>query len=339
MVHILLCPHRLDYGGSQLSLLHWARHLDKSRFRVSVLAMAKGGLSEKFEANFPVYYDDPDYSGISEHIKRLKPDLVHAGPPGGRDFAYITEAARLAPVTQTVMCPRPVGNYNDVAGSVVISKFVLSLQPKKENVFQIDLPFDAADYDLKYDKRYFGLPEGKLIIGSIGNHRKENAHFFDITRHFKNPGVHFVIKTDLRYRYLLGRNRVTRINRHLSEDEKMSLMNCLDIFLYPTSNEAYGLVFVEAMSREVPVITYDDSANREVVDGGGLLAPLNDIKAMTGLLDELVRDGRKRKALGEKGRELVLGRNTPERIASEYEMFFETAIDMKRAASHIPNET
>lgn len=333
MTHILLCPHTLDYGGSQLSLLHWARFLEKSKFRVTVLAMARGGLSEKFEASFPVYYDDLEYSHIAAYIARLKPDLVHAGPPGGRDFKYITEAARLVPVTQTVMCPRQVGNHKDVAGSVVISKFVLSLQKEKENVFQIDLPFDPSGYDIRFGKDHFGLPEDKLIIGSIGNRRKENLHFFNIARHYNNRNVHFVIKTDRRYRYLLGRSRITRLNRYLSEDEKMSLMNCLDIFLYPTSNEAYGLVFVEAMSRKVPVITYDDSANREVVDGGGLLAPLNDMEEMTRLLDALVLDEGRRKALGEVGQELVFRRNTPQRIAAEYEAFFDEVLKKRRASA------
>ncbi len=330
MVHILLCPHRLDYGGSQLGFLHWARHLDRSRFKVSVLAMAKGGLSEKFEADFPVYYDDAEYSHIADHIARLKPDLVHAGPPGGRDMAYITEAARLVPVTQTVMCPRPVGNYDDVAGSVVISQFVHSIQPRKENVIYIDLPFDFDGYEVRYGREHFGLPADKLLIGSIGNPRAENADFLKIARRYKDPGVHFVIKTDKKYRYLLGRNRVTVINRYLTEDEKMSLMDCLDIFMYPTSNEAYGLVFVEALSRKVPVITYDDSANREVVDGGGLLAPVGDTGKMTGLLERLVADPAERKALGEKGFRFCSVRNDPRTIARKYEDFFEKALGLRK---------
>ena len=41
MIHILLCPHVLDYGGAQLGVLHWAKHLDKSRFKVTILAMGK----------------------------------------------------------------------------------------------------------------------------------------------------------------------------------------------------------------------------------------------------------------------------------------------------------
>jgi len=196
MIHILLCPHKLAYGGAQLSLHHWAKYLDTSRFKVSVLAMARGGLSEKFEAHYPVYYDDEDYSNITRYIEELRPDIVHCGPPGGKDFDYIKRASQMVPVTETVMCPRQPSNYEDVTASVVLSKFVLSLQERREDVYQIDAPFDLSDYSQLYGREYFGLPEDKLIVGSLGNERRENTHFMKIARHYKDRGVHFVIKTN-----------------------------------------------------------------------------------------------------------------------------------------------
>ena len=304
-------------------LHHWAKRLDPARFRVTVLAMGRGGLSDKFEANYPVYYDDTGYPGIAGFIERLKPDIVHCAPGGGMDMPYITKAAALAPTTQTVMCPREVGNYDDVVASVVISRFVLALQSRRENIFQIDPPFDASDYSIRYGKEHFGLPAGRLIIGSLGNSRKENSHFFNIAKRYGRKDVHFVIKSDKRPGSFFGPKNLTSINRLLSEDEKMSLISCLDIFLYPTSNEAYGVVFLEAMSQKVPIITYDDSANKEAIGDGGLLAPLNDIHGMTDLLDKLVADRGLRERLGQQGYELFRERNDPEKIADKYEEFFE----------------
>ncbi len=327
MIHLLLCPHILDFGGSQSSLHHWARHIDKSKFRISILAMGRGGLSEKFEAEYPTFYDEPGYPNITRFIRELAPDILHAGPGGGVDHNYITEAAKLTTVTQTVMCPRQAGNLHDVAGSVVPSNFSHSLQTQgAEKTIQIDHPFDVTDYDVKYDKQHFGLPGDKILIGSLGNARKENSHFLKIARHYSNPDVHFVIKSNQKYKYLFGRNRITSIERQISEDEKLSLINCLDIFLYPTSNEAYGIVFLEAMSQKVPVLTYDDSANPETVGTGGLLAPLNDINTMTSLLDELVINRTRRGEVGQSGYDLFVKRNDPKMIAKKYETFFEEII-------------
>jgi hypothetical protein len=331
MIHILLCPHVLDYGGAQSSIHHWARHLDKERFKISVLAMGKGGFSDKYEATYPTLYDEPGYPNIGRFIKELKPDILHAAPGGGTDLAYITEAAGLTTVTQTVMCPRKAGNIKDVALSVVLSKFVLSLQePDAENIIQIDAPFDVSDYDVKYDRAHFGLPKGKILIGSLGNARKENSHFLKIARHYSNPDVHFAIKSNQKYKYLFGRSRITSIERELTENEKLSFINCFDIFLYPTSNEAYGIVFLEAMSQKVPIVTYDDSANPETVGAGGVLTPLNDIDKMTDALDSLVKDKEARERIGQSGYSLFTERNDPQRIAKQYEAFFEGVMKKQR---------
>lgn len=288
--------------------------------------MKRGALSEKFETHYPVYYDNMGYTNITGFIRELKPDLLHAGPGGGRDLEYISKAARLVPVTQTIMCPRTVSNYNDVVASVVPSAFVFSLQPRKKNVVHIHHPFDITDYSIKYRRDHFGLPEDKIIIGLFGNKRRENVDFLKIARYYKNKNVHFIIKTDKKYGYLFGRKRITRIKKDLTEDEKLSLVSCFDIFLYPTSNEAYGVVFLEAMSQKVPIISYDDSANREVIGEGGLLAPLHDIKKMMRLLDRLVKDKEERKRIGLKGHKLFLKRNDPKLIAKKYEAFFENVL-------------
>ena len=198
MKHILLCPHTLNYGGSQLSVHHWAKFLDRSKYKISVLAMSKGGLSGKFEAHYPVYYDDMGYPNITNFIKKLSPDIVHACPPGGKPYDYITEAAKSVPVTQTIMCPRKVDNINDVSLSIVPSKYVLSLQDHTEKIVHIDHPFDSSDYHTIFNKKHFELPDDKIIVGSLGNNRRENRHFFKIARQSNEKNVHFVIKTNIK---------------------------------------------------------------------------------------------------------------------------------------------
>lgn len=334
MIRLLICPHKLDYGGAQLGIHHWAKYLDKSKFDVSILAMGPGGLSDKFEAYYPVYYDAPGYPNILRYIDELKPDLIHACPPGGPDMEYIARAARRVPVTQTVMCPRPACNLADVTGTVVLSRFVLSLQPTGYNIVQIDLPFDVSEYELQYDRAYFALPEHKMLVGSMGNNRRENADFMRIARDYDNPTVHFVIRTDMRYRYWRGRKRITSIHRRLSEDEKLSLLHCLDIFMYPTSNEAYGNVFLEAMSQKLPIISYHDSSMPEVVDGGGILVPVGDIGQMKAQLDELIFDDTKRHKFGQCGFDLVRERNNPQTISRKYEEFFLACLARTRKADN-----
>jgi glycosyltransferase involved in cell wall biosynthesis len=323
---ILICTHPLAYGGSQLSIHHWARHLDPSRFEVVILASRRGGLSEKFERHYEVHYDADEYPRIGEYLDRLAPDLVHACPGGGVDHAYIAEAARRVPVTQTMMCPRRPGNLDVTARVVVPSEYVLALQPDPTRILHIDHPFDPSEYDPRFDRAHFGLPEGKLLVLSLGNLRPYNDHFVRIARRHRDADVHFVIRTPRRYPLASRRGNLTVLNRFLSEDEKLSLFRLADVFLYPTREEAYGIVFLEAMSQRTPILSYADSAMPEVIGRGGILAPLGDIRRLGQLLDHLLRSPLQRERLGNAGFELCARRNDPRAIAARYAALFDEVL-------------
>jgi len=326
MKRILICPHPLTYGGSQLSVHHWAKFIDRERFELVILASERGGLSEKFEEHYEVHYDADEYPNIDRWIDDLSPDLVHACPGGGVEHAYIERAARRLPVTQTMMCPRLPGNLSATTKVVVPSEYVLAMQPKLDKIVHIDHPFDISDYNPEFDRAHFGLPEDGILVLSLGNNRPRNDDFMKIARSYRHPDVHFVIRTPRKYPIASRRSNITVLNRFLTEDEKMSLFRAADIFLYPTFEEAYGIVFLEAMSQRTPIISYAESAMPEVIGKGGVLAPLDDRKRMTEILDLLVRSPEQRKRLGENGYALCTSRNDPRRIATAYEKIFEDAL-------------
>jgi glycosyltransferase involved in cell wall biosynthesis len=323
---ILICTHPLCYGGSQLSIHHWAKHLNPVEYEVVILASERGGLSEKFESHYEVHYDADEYPRIEEYIDTLSPDLVHACPGGGVDHRYIQAAARRVPVTQTMMCPYLAGNLDVTAKVAVPSEYVLSMQPDISKIIHIDHPFDMSEYSADFDRAHFGLPQDKLLVLSLGNNRRQNDHFVKIARRYRNPDVHFVIRTPRRLSALARRSNITVIPRFLSENEKISLFHLADIFLYPTFEEAYGIVFLEAMSQRTPIISYAESAMPEVIANGGVLAPLNDIRRMTEWLDLLVRSPQQRERLGNNGYELCATRNDPGRIAKRYECLFDEVL-------------
>jgi glycosyltransferase involved in cell wall biosynthesis len=190
-------------------------------------------------------------------------------------------------------------------------------------MLHIDHPFDPSEYRVEFDRAHFGLPEDKLLVLSFGNDRPYNDHFVRIARRYRNPSVHFVIRTGRRYPLAARRGNLTVINRRVSENEKLSLFAAADIFLYPTYEEAYGIVFLEAMSQRTPILSYAESAMPEVIGRGGILAPLGDVRRLTDLLDHLVASPRQRERLGQAGHELCATRNDPRRIAARYEALYE----------------
>lgn len=99
------------------------------------------------------------------------------------------------------------------------------------------------------------------------------------------------------------------------------LFAALDIFLAPSLWEGFGLVLLEAMAQQTPVIASAVSAIPEVVAGGetGLLVPPRDANALADALRTLLADAALRQHMG------LLGRDRLETYFSADRMVDETA--------------
>lgn len=106
------------------------------------------------------------------------------------------------------------------------------------------------------------------------------------------------------------------------------LMAALDIFVLPSYAEGFGMVFLEAMAKRVPVVSTQVMAIPEVVHDGetGLLVPPRDSDALAHALDTLLQDPALRRhmgLLGEDRLETVFG---AERMAQETIAVYEQTI-------------
>ena len=107
----------------------------------------------------------------------------------------------------------------------------------------------------------------------------------------------------------------------LPAEEMPAAMAALDLLVHTARAEPLGLVLVEAMAMERPVVAYGDGGVPEVVVDGetGLLVPPGDVAALAQAVVRLVRDRPQREALGRAGRERVLARFTAEAMARRVE--------------------
>jgi glycosyltransferase involved in cell wall biosynthesis len=81
------------------------------------------------------------------------------------------------------------------------------------------------------------------------------------------------------------------------------LMQASDIFCQPNAApEPFGIVFIEALSAGLPVVTFDMGGPAEIVDEScGLLAAPQDVRALANHLRSLVESPSLRRKLGERG--------------------------------------
>jgi glycosyltransferase involved in cell wall biosynthesis len=90
-------------------------------------------------------------------------------------------------------------------------------------------------------------------------------------------------------------------------------------FCLPSVQEGFGIVFLEAMAAELPVVACRIAAVPEVVLDGttGVLVPPRDPGALAEALEALVREPERARRLGQEGRRRALG-FSPRHVAERF---------------------
>jgi glycosyltransferase involved in cell wall biosynthesis len=97
------------------------------------------------------------------------------------------------------------------------------------------------------------------------------------------------------------------------------IMAACDVFTLPSFEEPFGLVFLEAMATQRPVVALNNGGTPEVVEHGrsGLLAPPGDVAALAANIIALLKDRSLRDRMGAYGRSRVLEYFNAQRMARE----------------------
>jgi glycosyltransferase involved in cell wall biosynthesis len=93
---------------------------------------------------------------------------------------------------------------------------------------------------------------------------------------------------------------------HIRPEERWWLFDGAALFVLASHSENFGIVVMEAMARGLPVVVSDavqacDHVNRA---GAGRVVPL-EVGAVTSAIEELLKDGQARSAMGQSGRQYV----------------------------------
>lgn len=121
------------------------------------------------------------------------------------------------------------------------------------------------------------------------------------------------------------RDRIEFLGRRANIDE---IIPCADLVFQPSEHESFGLVPLEAMGCEVPVLATASGGICEVVEHGvtGYLCEVGDTDAMAEYAIDVLTNPEKAKEMGRKGRERVASLFSRERIVSEYEALYHELI-------------
>ena len=147
-------------------------------------------------------------------------------------------------------------------------------------------PFDELS---RRDARVsFGLPQNAKVILITGwQHYKNHAAcvdaFVELCRSASDDVrlVRLGRRTDEWQRMVLERNigdKVIEIE-WLEEDRMIALYNAVDLLLFPSLHEGFGLPPLESMACGTPVVTSNAASLPEIVGDAGFMAASDDVDA------------------------------------------------------------
>jgi len=114
---------------------------------------------------------------------------------------------------------------------------------------------------------------------------------------------------------------------YVEGDRKTALYRVADVFVLPSSQENFGLVFPEAMACGAPVITTKGvDIWPELEDSGGAMIIKEDVVSIAKAIDHLLVDPEKRSAMGAAGRAWVESTYSGDAVANRYVDLYRRAI-------------
>jgi len=186
---------------------------------------------------------------------------------------------------------------------------------------------------VKFSKNMSGMMDkykDKKIILSVGYLIERKAHAYVLealpTIVKRHPNIiYLIVGNGVEEERLKNQAKHLNIEHYveflgqMSHLTAMYLMSICNVFVLPSWNEAFGVVYIEAMAHGKPVIACRGEGIEDVVTDGetGLLVKPKNVESLVEAIDFLLSNPDECKAMGERARELVLKNYTWQKNAKK----------------------
>ena len=342
-IQVLRIVIGLNQGGVQQAVLNLARNLDRSKFNLIVCAIENGGLigNEIIDSGTNVIvlgFKRQPIKTILALIKIIKAnriDIVHASSyhPSlyGRIAAIVSRAPVIISYEHVIFEHfRPVRAFLNKClnhfthGYTAVSRAVSDQVIKwygysKSKVYVLYNGVDTTKFSLKSSaataKNMLGLNPKTLVISMICrlDLSKGHKYFFEaITKLQGKRNFQFIIVGSgpdeaaiiaLAKAYGLEKSiRFLGIRRDINV-----CMNATDIFCFPTLQEGFSNVLLEAMSSGCAIVASDFSSNIEVLrhKKNGLIVEMRNAEQLSKAIQQYIDSPGLRKKMGFEARTTI----------------------------------
>ena len=236
------------------------------------------------------------------HVARWKPDIIHSHHK--RDVKYIGRCVKSIPKVGT-MHMRYQSEYQRCNGLICIADWQRDTIPARFDgqVMQISnwLPprasgvVQGASCNLR---RELGIPEDAYVVGSMGRFAPEKG-FADLADAFVKAGMpnsHLVIVGEgLDREGMLRKHAEQRIILPGATSDPFLYYDLFDVFVLPSRFEPFGLVLLEAMSAQLPIISTTLGGPMEILPKDEVMwVEAGNVDSMASVLAEAYGMGRRK---------------------------------------------
>lgn len=364
-LRILHCLETVGSGGVEQLKLIKARQLDKSRYEQAlVCTQAIGPLAAQFvNAGCPVYeigvfrgiFDRERYRRALSFVRQFQPDIIHGAVFEGVAVASLVGQWAGVPIilgeeTSDPTNRRWTGNVL-YRGLSSLTHHMVAVSPAAQDylVNRIKLPAKrvtlinngcsdpgpASAEQRRWVRQSMGIKPDDFIIGSCGRLLDECKRFSDliralalVRRQYQNAKLLIVGNGPDE---LMLRNLTAQLGASDSvlfagyQGETRPYYDVMDVFALASAREAFGLVLVEAMFANLPIVATRVGGIPFVVKNGetGFLV---EPKAPAVLADRfmgLIKNAALRKLMGQRGHERAVAHFGAERYVREFDDLYQ----------------
>jgi glycosyltransferase involved in cell wall biosynthesis len=309
-IHVCHLVNEFWYGGIQETVYNLCKGMPD--YKHFVLAHTDGPMKREFMklpgvfvSLFPgdplfTHQWDRDYTGLDEFVLGWDIDIVHKQMGGGDESRMLWQlrdpaGGNICKIVESMHCPRRCNTPEDLVDHILVaSRYTYDMQDHDRET-PVSIVHYGTEPHTPRSRREdirdaWDIPHDAPVVGRIGRLSgsklvHETVLAFLSMAH-SVPDLHCVIggcipqdEGEGYYRNLESRlkhDRLRYIGSPIDAQQRADWLSAMDICVYPTRDEGFGMVFVEAMHQGLPIITYDHGANAEVVDVAGIVLPWSE---------------------------------------------------------------
>jgi glycosyltransferase involved in cell wall biosynthesis len=329
--------NQLDMGGAERVVLGIVKH-DKANEH-SVYTYKDGPMRPLLEAaGAKVFVEDKK----TEH--NLVMDIIHVHT-GGEPSNIATSVQGSICTVETVHSPivsavREKFVWQRIGVSCVVSKMNRKCTTiyNGVDVDRLETPEDMTPADYK---EKLGIPRDAYVIGRMGRLGYDKgveqflAACWIIQQQHPDTWILIGGGEASNAKGYLGKIKVMAASFPLKNvvftgetDDARTVYSAMDLFMYPSATEGFGLVLLEAAASGVAVLTWENAVTRELLLGNAMLVKEHDVEQLAARAIYLRERPSIREEFAQRGQEHVLAHFTEREMSRRYsELYQKLAVE------------